>query len=414
MLKVLVNAYACSPNMGSEPGMGWNWCVNLAKYCELYIITEGEFRKNIERAIPQIEQGKNMHFYYNPVPEKVRRMCWNQGDWRFYWYYRKWQKKTLAIAESICKNESIDIIHQLNMIGFRESGLLWKIKGPKYVWGPIGGLISIPSSYLWAISKKEVLKNILKRYISALQIRYSYSVQQAIKRADLLLGATMSETDVICSLYKKQVIQENETGLNRNLSCKRAICYSPKNSDFNLIWVGRFIPTKQLMLALETMKLLKGYSDIKLHVVGTGDDVRSYKTMAQKLGVENNCIWYGQIDNIEVQRLMCVSDLLFFTSIAEATSTVILESISNKLPILCFDTCGFGPLVDERIGVKIQLKRPKKSAEEFASVIKMLYANRWLLMQMSANCESIMQHLTWESKAKKMYDYYCGIYSGKC
>lgn len=45
MLNILVNAYACSPNMGSEPGMAWNWCVNLAKYCELHIITEGEFRE---------------------------------------------------------------------------------------------------------------------------------------------------------------------------------------------------------------------------------------------------------------------------------------------------------------------------------------------------------------------------------
>lgn len=49
MLKILINAYACSPNMGSEPGMAWNWVSNLAKYCELYIITEGEFRSNIEK-----------------------------------------------------------------------------------------------------------------------------------------------------------------------------------------------------------------------------------------------------------------------------------------------------------------------------------------------------------------------------
>lgn len=47
-LSILINAYACSPNMGSEPGMAWNWCVNLAKYCELHIITEGEFRDKIE------------------------------------------------------------------------------------------------------------------------------------------------------------------------------------------------------------------------------------------------------------------------------------------------------------------------------------------------------------------------------
>lgn len=73
MLSILINAYACSPNMGSEPGMAWNWCTNLAKYCELHIITEGEFKDKIEATVPSLPQGKNMHFYYNPVSEKVRK-----------------------------------------------------------------------------------------------------------------------------------------------------------------------------------------------------------------------------------------------------------------------------------------------------------------------------------------------------
>ena len=65
-----------------------------------------------------------MHFYYNPVSEEIRRMCWNQGDWRFYFHYNKWQQKTLAIAKQIIKEQNIDIVHQLNMIGFREPGYL--------------------------------------------------------------------------------------------------------------------------------------------------------------------------------------------------------------------------------------------------------------------------------------------------
>ena len=127
MLSILINAYACSPDMGSEPGMAWNWCVNLAKHCELHIITEGEFRDKIEAALPALPQEKNMHFYYNPVSDEIRKMCWNQGDWRFYFYYKQWQKKTLQIAQEIIKKRHIDLIHQLNMIGFREPGYLWSI-----------------------------------------------------------------------------------------------------------------------------------------------------------------------------------------------------------------------------------------------------------------------------------------------
>ena len=96
-MKILINAYACSPGMGSEPGMAWNWVSNLAKFCELYIITEGEFRDRIEEVVPTLEQGKNMHFYYNPVSEEIRKMCWNQGDWRFYKYYRECSGRRISM-----------------------------------------------------------------------------------------------------------------------------------------------------------------------------------------------------------------------------------------------------------------------------------------------------------------------------
>ena len=150
MLKVLVNAYACSPGMGSEPGMGWNWCSHIAKHCELHIITEGEFRDRIESVLPTLLQGQNMHFYYLPVTERVRKMCWNQGDWRFYYYYRQWQKRALEKAREICQHQHIDIIHQLNMIGFREPGYLWQLSQQQnipFVWGPVDAKEAFPIAY---------------------------------------------------------------------------------------------------------------------------------------------------------------------------------------------------------------------------------------------------------------------------
>ena len=46
-MKVLVNAYACSPNQGSEPGMGWNFVRCLSEKNELHIITESKYKKAI-------------------------------------------------------------------------------------------------------------------------------------------------------------------------------------------------------------------------------------------------------------------------------------------------------------------------------------------------------------------------------
>ena len=179
MLKILINAYACSPGMGSEPGMAWNWVSNLAKFCELYIITEGEFRDRIEEVVPTLEQGKNMHFYYNPVSEEIRKMCWNQGNWRFYKYYKEWQWKTYLLAKDICSKEKMDVLHQLNMIGFREPGYLWKLSqenGVPFVWGPIGGLKQFPTAYLQGAGLKMKIFNRLKNFLNIWQLKHDKRV----------------------------------------------------------------------------------------------------------------------------------------------------------------------------------------------------------------------------------------------
>lgn len=117
-------------------------------------------------------QGKNMHFYYNSVSEEIQRMCWNQGDWRFYKHYRDWQWKTYLMAKEIIQQHSIDIVHQLNMIGFREPGYLWKIENKPFVWGPIGGLKQFPDAYLQNTGLKMRLFNKLKNRINIFQVKH--------------------------------------------------------------------------------------------------------------------------------------------------------------------------------------------------------------------------------------------------
>lgn len=409
MLSILINAYACSPNMGSEPGMAWNWCINLAKHCELHIITEGEFKDNIEKALQTLPQGKNMHFYYNPVSDKVRQMCWNQGDWRFYYYYNKWQKKTLEIANEIIKEYQIDLIHQLNMVGFREPGYLWKIENKPFIWGPIAGIGSIPFSFMKDSNLKFKLFYILKNQITALQLRYSSKVNSALKSASLLITATPETGQIIKKIHNIDSIQINETGCSIK---EYTSDIKKENTFFDILWVGRFIYTKQLKLALDVINQIKNLKNIRFHIVGqafNAEETEKYKKYAQTLGIDNICVWYGQIPNNEVLMLMQKSHLFFFTSIFEATSTVILEAIQNKLPIVCFDRCGFGPIVDSSIGRKIQLSTPQNAIIGFAREITELYNHKNLLDTMSNNCIKKQQELSWDNKAKQMVELYNSI-----
>ena len=410
MLKILINAYACSPGMGSEPGMAWNWVSNLAKHCELFIITEGEFRKNIEDVVPTLEQGKNMHFYYNPLPDKVHKMCWNQGDWRFYWYYGKWQRKTLEIAKEIVKANQIDIVHQLNMIGFREPGLLWKLDKP-FVWGPTNAKEAFPESYLSGAPVKKKLFIKLKNKITKFQLIHSSKVRNAVSHASCIFAASSDSVKSLKKYFDYDAVLMNESGCD--VASVQPKHHFEDKKCLDLLWVGRFIFTKQLDLALQVMAASKN-KNLRLHIVGgSEDEEKAYKAHAAEMGIADMCVWYGKVTHNEVQRLMQNSDVFFFASIAEGTPHVVLEAIANGLPTVCFDTCGHGDVINDKVGKKIPLSSPQKSINEFAMILNELDANREQLKVMSENCMQRQSELTWEEKAIAMVNVYNKIISEK-
>lgn len=406
-MKILINAYACSPGMGSEPGMAWNWVSNLAKFCELHIITEGEFREKIESVVPTLEQGGNMHFYYNPVSEEIRKMCWNQGDWRFYKYYREWQWKTYLMAKDICSKEQIDILHQLNMIGFREPGYLWKLSkenGVPFVWGPIGGLKQFPLAYLQGADLKMKLFNRLKNFLNIWQLKHEKRVDEALKTAKLLVSSIPDSYRALKRYKGMESIIIPETGcfLSDDVSMDRFDV-----QEFHVMWVGKFDFRKQLPLALRAIAIANN-PNVVLDIYGGGSDVQiaSAKKLVDSIGINEKVVWHGNQPNDVVNNAMRNAQLFFFTSINEDTSTVVLEAVSNHLPVLCFDACGMAAVIDHNVGRKIPLSNPAQSATDFAKQLNELEHDRDLLKQLSANCKQRQIELSWEEKAKTMVEWY--------
>jgi len=408
MLKILISAYAVSPNHGSEPGVGWNLITQISKFCKVIVITEAEFKNDIEIAVQKLPQKDNLVFHFNDIGEKARKMCWDQGDYRFYYYYRKWQQKSLQIAKQIILENNIDIIHQLNMIGYREPGYLWKIKNIPFIWGPVGGFNFVPLTFLPSLGFKKTLFYISKNTLNIIQAYSSYRVRKAANRANLIFSASSNTKKALIKFFNKDSVLFNETGCQVNSKIEDKKHNQPKK-EFNILWVGRFIPTKLLGLALQSIKKIKHLEKLNFHIVGDGInayDLSNWQNYAFDIGVQDKCNWHGKISQFEVQQLMQSFDLLFFTSIVEGTSHVILEAISNSLPILCFDTCGHGELVTEEIGIKIPLENPNKSIARFAVEIEKLYHNRNLLLNMSNNCKLKIDELSWEEKGHKLVTYY--------
>ena len=404
MIAVLINAYACGPDMGSEPGMAWNWIINLAKYCKVYVITEGEWKNEIEAAVVKLPQSKNIRFYYNPVTERIRAMCWNQGDWRFYYYYRRWQRKTLEIARNVIAENHVDLIHHLNIIGFREPGYLWKLENKPFIWGPVDAKVHFPVNYLKGANIKTIIIILLKNILNSLQLRGSLRVIKAIHRSEFIVSASSESFMTFKKYFHFNSVLMNETGCYAN---NQPVLSDNYSDNFNILWIGKFAFRKQLELALKSIAELD-YPDLRLHILGDvqNPEGENYKALAMRLHIDNKCIWYGIVPHEKVQEIMRKSNLLLFTSVAEGTPHVVLEAIENNLPILCFNTCGQGDSVDNKVGMKIELSNPNQSIKDFAEKIRYLYNNREILLDFSKNCLLRQQELSWNVKTQKMADLY--------
>ena len=417
MLRILINSYTCCPGMGSEQGMGWNWILSIARHCECHVITEGEYRPKIEAWMADsanAELANRIRFYYNEVTEEIRKRCWNQGDWRFYFSYWRWQRKTADIARDIIrkqhsKGQDIDIIHQLNMIGFREPGCLAAVSKEydiPLVWGPIGGMKQFPMAY--ANGWKVALFHFVKNVINVTQMALYPRVRKTISQSSVLISSIPDSKKAIKRFYGRESVLIPETGCDVHSTDDYTATESRFNGEtLNVIWVGKFAYRKHLDIALNAILNTKN-PHIKMRIYGTGNDrqVAETKAFIKDNGLQDRIEMVGHVPASEVHKAMFESDIFMFTSVDEDTSTVVLEAISTGLPVLCFDACGMAAVVDKRVGKKIPLTNPKQSAIHFADELNRMYHDRSILAGYSRNCPVKAMEQSWERKSDRILSLY--------
>lgn len=237
-----------------------------------------------------------------------------------------------------------------------------------------------------------------------MQLTHSSKVRNAVNKASCIFGASSDSVRSIQKYFGRQAILMNESGCELT---DMNIQHDFENKEYlDLLWVGRFIFTKQLELAIKSV-VTANNEKLRLHIVGgSKEEEEQYKKVADAFGANHLCVWHGKVSHNEVQTLMQKSDVFFFTSIAEGTPHVILEAIANGLPIVCFNTCGHGDVVNAQVGRKIELTTPSQSSLVFAKILNELESHRELLKKMSDNCKQRQSELTWEEKAKTMVGCY--------
>ncbi len=403
-MKILVNCFVCSPYRGSEPGMGWNFVSNLSRLHELHIITEYESQPDLERYFDEHPHVKeNMHVYYLSKPShETLRKIWPPS---YYWFYKKWQKKALALALELDKKEHFDIVHQLNMIGYREPGYLWKMNKP-LVWGPIGGFQMTPWKLLPSMGLKGFIFYASRNLINLWQMRFNRRVHTMAQKASQIICASQDGYNAVTKLWKREAVIIPEVGLTT--IPKDNVCNEKDDDMLRLCWSGMHEPRKSLNLLLEAVNLCQNKEHIEVNVVGDGPSNGKWKRLAARLGLQH-INWYGWVPRDTSLRLMQSSHAFVITSLCDDTTTVVLEALSIGLPVVALNHTGFANVLTNECGIKIDICSRTQVVRDLAKAIDRLYEDKSYRHSLGQGARNRAQDFTWDKKVQTIYDIYSKI-----
>lgn len=403
-LRVLVSCYACDPSMGSEPGMGGKWVLELARYHDLWVLTEqnrfaSALAQYLDRHCPQLKQ--TIHIVGIPRYRLGERI-W--APLFYYWTYRRWQRDAYREASRLFQEVKFDIVHHLNMIGYREPGYLWKLPVP-FVWGPVGGHAQVPWRFLFSLGLRGACEHGIRNSLNWIQMRCSLRVKRAMQRARQILAATNDDRLAIMKLHRREATLLNEQAASPSAVGEKMEAYDGRRP-LRLVWCGNFGSGKALPLALRALEEASKQVGVKFNIVGSGACESDWKALAETIGVSSICRWYGRLSHDRSMAVIGENDIMLFTSLKEGTPAVVLEAIQAGVPVICHDKCGFATLITETAGIKVPVSDPNTSVRLFSEAIIRVAENPQLLISLSIGARKRAEEVSWQNQVNVILHCY--------
>src|ERR1700758_1057108 len=133
-MRVLISAYACQPDAGSEPGVGWHLVRQVSRFHEVWIITWARNRDAIEKALAN-KPLDNVHWIYFDLPLCGR--FWKTAKPCLHVHFYRCQFGLYFLGRRLQRNVIFDLVHHLTLGSFWSPSFLSLLPGP-FVWGPTG------------------------------------------------------------------------------------------------------------------------------------------------------------------------------------------------------------------------------------------------------------------------------------
>jgi glycosyltransferase involved in cell wall biosynthesis/peptidoglycan/xylan/chitin deacetylase (PgdA/CDA1 family) len=353
--RVLLMAFMCSPDHGSEWAVGWNRAIQCAKHFDTWVICQGDQQAvevqrflEINGPIPGL-QFEFVPFRPGPKPATLGGLSWLA--------YGRWHRKAFTVARQLHAKMRFDLVHQVTNTGYREPGYLWKLDVP-FVWGPVGGTQNYPWRFLSEAGLRFGLGEALRSLLNNVQLNWSRRGWLATRRARVVFAANSTIRSQFNRARGVDPALMLETGLPRVADVRREV--RDPTQPLRILWSGQFIPCKALSLLLKALAQLPRDVPFELRVLGGGPLERRWKRQANQLGISKRIEWLGWQPYHRALEQYTWADVFAFTSLRDNSGNVVLEALANGVPVLCLDHQGVRDIVTTSCGRKIPVSTPRQ------------------------------------------------------
>jgi len=141
---------------------------------------------------------------------------------------------------------------------------------------------------------------------------------------------------------------------------------------------------------LAIAKIVVVYPNIKVLIVGDGEENEKLVGLSKKLKIETNVIFLGFRSNI--MELLIASDFFIMTSVSEGYPLVLIEAKIVGLPIITTDFDGVENIIEDGVnGLIAEMKNPDHIAEKAIELLNCKDLQKRLSKSNSAQIKSTEQ-----------------------
>lgn len=395
-MNILLSAFACDPFKGSEASNGYNWATGLAAIgYDVTCLTRSVHKTSIEK----VSTPSNLKFVYVDLSGFEKLYSASQAS--MYLYYILWQKKAQKIAADLHRKLPFHLAHHVTWGSIQMGSYLYKLDIP-FIFGPAGGGQAAPEKFqkyfqeFWSSETK-------RSRVSSLLQSYNPAYKKMLIHSSVVLVANEDTRQLVSNHKTSGIYKTFDFALPHSFFPGQIEKIKTIDSSFKLLWVGRFMPRKGLMLVMDVMLKLKDQKHVSLTIVGDGEMNERLKEFINVHQLENIKLT-GKVNHQEVKELYQSHDAFFFTSLRDSCPVQLLEALAFGLPVITLDLHGQAEIVNDQTGIKVPANDPEETVNMLYDAILKISSDEERFNKMRHAAFDFARNHTWDKKIRELTD----------